>query len=110
VDEARLRSVTETRQTARAYRRGMRTATLLATVGLLIGACVPGAITPSASPVPPTPTAPQPTAATSAPSPTLNPSPTPAGAAPTAVRFIDPLHGWLGTQEGLFGTKDGGAT
>jgi len=87
----------------------VRTATLLATIGLLIAACGPEAITPSASRVPPAPT-PQPTAATSAPSPTLNPSPTPAGAAPTAVRFLDPLHGWLGTQDGLFSTKDGGAT
>jgi photosystem II stability/assembly factor-like uncharacterized protein len=94
---------------AAAYRRGVRTATALATVGLLIAACAPETVTPSASPVRPTPTSAQPTAAT-APPPTPSPSSTPTGAAPTAVRFVDSLHGWLGTQDAIFATKDGGAT
>jgi len=104
-----VKAVALSRGMAAAYRRGVRTAMLLATVGLLIAACVPEAIAPSASPVPSASTTPQPTTAASAASPTSSASPTPRGAAPTAVRFVDPLHGWLGTQDGIFATKDGGA-
>jgi photosystem II stability/assembly factor-like uncharacterized protein len=80
-------------------------ATWLLLLVLLIAACAPEALVPSPSPSrTPAPTA---TATASA---TPSPTPTPPGAPPTAVRFIDPLRGWLGTDDGILGTKDGGAT
>lgn len=86
----------------------MRAVALLSFV-LIASACLPKpqsiAETPSPSPTPvPTETP------TPSPAPTPSPTPTAAGAAPTTVRFADPLRGWLGTADGILGTTTGGAT
>jgi photosystem II stability/assembly factor-like uncharacterized protein len=74
---------------------------------LSIAACTPQAVAPSPSPSPaPVPT----TTPTVSPSPTASLTATPSGAPPTAVAFIDALRGWIGTEDGILGTKDGGAT
>jgi photosystem II stability/assembly factor-like uncharacterized protein len=90
----------------------VRGLTALLGLALVVAACEPYAIAPSAAPASATPTLPStpPATAAATPSPTLSPSPTPTGAAPTAVRFIDALHGWVGTDDGIVGTADGGAT
>ncbi len=101
------------------YRRVVRTMPLVAIVAFLIGACAPLAAAPSPRPSPaavPT-TAPAPIL-TAAPSETVAPTPTPSppptlpltGAQPTAVRFVDPVRGWIGTDDGILATADGGTT
>ena len=91
----------------------------MAIVALLIGACAPLAAVPSPSPSPrAAPTASPAPILTASPletapaAPTLSPAPTLplTGAQPTVVRFVDPLHGWIGTDDGIVGTADGGAT
>src|SRR5260370_3103082 len=86
----------------------MRAMGLLSFV-LIAAACLPQpqsiAPTPSPSPSPvPTETP------TASPAPTPSPTATPTGAAPTAVRFADPLRGWLGTDDGILGTTNADAT
>ncbi len=87
----------------------MRSAVALA-AAIVVSACTQLAVPPSANPSRIASPAATLSTAIPSPSPTLSPSSTPTGATPTAVRFSDPLHGWVGTQDGIFGTKDGGTT
>ncbi|MDP9245333.1 MAG: hypothetical protein M3O64_01660 [Chloroflexota bacterium] len=87
----------------------------LAAAAFFLSACAPQAVAPSASTVPSTAASVQPAATTSAaatpnPSRTPSPAPPPAGGAPQAVRFIDAKRGWVGAQDGILATADGGAT
>ena len=43
-------------------------------------------------------------------SPLPTPDPAARGAQPSAVRFADRTHGWIGVSDGILGTSDGGAT
>ena len=88
---------------------------------ILVSACAPQAVVGSprppsapaaalASTTPPVRSAPP--SESTGPLPTAVPTPSlpPTNAAPTALRFVDRLHGWIGTDDGILGTADGGST
>ena len=81
----------------------------LLSIVLFATACLPKPQTIAETPSP-SPTAVPTVAPTSSAVPTPSPTATPIGAAPTAVRFADPLRGWLGTDDGILGTTNGGTT
>ncbi|MDQ6859310.1 MAG: hypothetical protein M3Z65_09975, partial [Chloroflexota bacterium] len=86
----------------------MRSGTALAAALLLMSACTPQFAAPGTSPGATAPVSLQPK--TASPTPTVSQSPSPAGGAPQAVRFIDARRGWVGAQDGILATADGGAT
>lgn len=91
----------------------MRDTTLLAAVALVVAACTTPADRPGGSPSaePAAVVGAAPTSATPRPADAVTPTASPATiAAATAVRFIDPLRGWLGVEDGIVGTTDGGIT
>ena len=78
-----------------------------------LAACAPsaGTASQSATAIPPAATSSQP--ASSPPSSataTASPTAAPTGPQPSAVRFADATHGWLGLEDGILGTMDGGAS
>jgi photosystem II stability/assembly factor-like uncharacterized protein len=77
---------------------------------LLTSCAAPGPIgTPSGSASPIVAPSPTPTPAATS-SPTVIATAAPAGPQPSAVRFADAVHGWLGVEDGILGTSDGGTT
>src|SRR5207253_6358621 len=85
-------------------------------MAIALSACSPGS---TANPATPSPSASATLTSTPTLRSTIEPTPpssppatlaSPAAPSPTAVRFVDRDHGWLGLNDGILGSIDGGTT
>ena len=88
----------------------MRRHAALIVFAVVLAACTAETTAPSPSPPPTVPTLSAAPPPSTTPAPTPSPTAPPTGPQPSAVRFTDAGHGWLGVEDGILGTADGGRT
>jgi photosystem II stability/assembly factor-like uncharacterized protein len=97
----------------RRYRQRVRNGLALLLLAIVVSGCAADVYVPSPSPsqfVAATPPLAPSASAVGTAAANSSRSPLPVGPQASSVSFADPTHGWLGVEDGIFGTTDGGAS